>query len=134
MTASDEYDPKGKHRTSIRKMREFLDYITASDAVVTSVFAAGDGIALSIVASDQTEIDAEAEDEITMKKNGTAGACRRFEKLKIAIDYGADAVYFGAKLVCGPAPAILQRKKSVRERNTLTNEEKDLYDGKYLRS
>ena len=39
-------------------MREFLDYITASDAAVTSVFAAGDGIALSIVASDQTEIDA----------------------------------------------------------------------------
>ena len=58
MTASDEYYPKGKHRTSIRKMREFLDYITASDAAVTSVFAAGDGIALSIVASDQTEIDA----------------------------------------------------------------------------
>ena len=53
MTASDEYDTKGKHRTSIRKMREFLDYITASDAVKTSVFAAGDGIALSVVTEER---------------------------------------------------------------------------------
>ena len=49
MTASAQYDVKHKHRTSIRKMREFLEYITQSDAVETSVFAAGDGIALSVV-------------------------------------------------------------------------------------
>lgn len=49
MTASDEYDTKGKYKTSIRKMREFLEYITELDTVETSVFAAGDGIALCIV-------------------------------------------------------------------------------------
>lgn len=48
-TASDDYDPKGKFKTSIRKMREFLEYISSSDAVETSVFAAGDGIAVCVV-------------------------------------------------------------------------------------
>lgn len=48
-TASDEYDPRGKYRTSIRRMREFLEYITASELVETCVFAAGDGISVSVV-------------------------------------------------------------------------------------
>lgn len=52
MTASDEYDTKGKYKTSIRRMREFLEYITESDAAETSVFAAGDGISLSVVKQD----------------------------------------------------------------------------------
>ena len=30
-TVSEEYDPKKKYRTSIRRMRDFLQYITASD-------------------------------------------------------------------------------------------------------
>ena len=33
-------------------MREFLEYITESDAAETSVFAAGDGISLSVVKQD----------------------------------------------------------------------------------
>ena len=49
MTASDEYDIKKKYKTSIRRMREFLEYITESDVAETSVFAAGDGISLSVV-------------------------------------------------------------------------------------
>ena len=48
-TASDEYDPKGKFKTSIRKMREFLEYISSSEAVETSIFAAGDGLAVCVV-------------------------------------------------------------------------------------
>ncbi len=48
-TASEEYDPKKKYRTSIRRMREFLLYITASEQVETCVFPAGDGISVSVV-------------------------------------------------------------------------------------
>ena len=48
-TASEEYDPKKKYRTSIRRMREFLEYITSSAQVETCVFPAGDGISVSVV-------------------------------------------------------------------------------------
>ena len=48
-TASDEYDPKGKFRTHIRHMREFIDYITNTDEAVTSVLPAGDGISISVI-------------------------------------------------------------------------------------
>lgn len=48
-TASDEYDPKGKFKTSIRNMRAFLEYISSADTVETSVFAAGDGVAVCVV-------------------------------------------------------------------------------------
>ena len=48
-TASDEYDPKGKFKTSIRKMRAFLEYISSAETVETSVFAAGDGLAVCVV-------------------------------------------------------------------------------------
>lgn len=46
-TASDEYDTKNKHRTSIRNMRDFLSYIT--EIADTSVLPVGDGIAISIL-------------------------------------------------------------------------------------
>lgn len=48
-TASDEYDPHGKYKTNIRKMREFVDIITTSDKLETSVHALGDGISISVV-------------------------------------------------------------------------------------
>lgn len=48
-TASDEYDPYGKHKTNIRKMRKFVDIITSSDKLETSVHALGDGISMSVV-------------------------------------------------------------------------------------
>ncbi len=48
-TVSGEYDPQRKYRTSIRRMREFLDYITDTDEAVTSVSAAGDGISVSYI-------------------------------------------------------------------------------------
>lgn len=49
MTASDEFDTKGRYKTSIRKMREFLDYITGLDYAHTAVLASGDGISVSII-------------------------------------------------------------------------------------
>ncbi len=47
MTASDEYDIKGKYNTSIRKMREFLVYI--NEQAETSVLPVGDGISISLI-------------------------------------------------------------------------------------
>lgn len=48
-TASDEYDPKRKFRTSIRNMREFLTYITQTEYADTSVLPIGDGVSFSIL-------------------------------------------------------------------------------------
>ena len=41
------YDPKGRHKTSIKKMQEFLEYITHIEGVETAVLASGDGISIS---------------------------------------------------------------------------------------
>ena len=48
MTASDEYDEKGKHKTNIRKMREYVQFITTCPYLSTSVLSTGDGTAVSI--------------------------------------------------------------------------------------
>ena len=49
-TASDEYDSsKRRHRTSIRRMRAFLESITNDERCVTSLLASGDGISVSVV-------------------------------------------------------------------------------------
>lgn len=48
MTASDEYDTNGKHRTNIKKMREYVDYICYDRTLDTSLMSIGDGIAVSI--------------------------------------------------------------------------------------
>ena len=45
--ASDIYDPAGKYKTNIRKMREFLDYITDLPDAETSIAAVGDGLAIT---------------------------------------------------------------------------------------
>ena len=47
--ASDIYDPAAKYKTNIRKMREFLDYITDLPDAETSIAAVGDGLAITPV-------------------------------------------------------------------------------------
>lgn len=49
MTASDEYDPKRKYKTSIRKMREFIRYINNLDYADTCVLPVGDGVSISVL-------------------------------------------------------------------------------------
>ena len=49
MTASDEYDTRGRYRTSIRKMREFIDYISNLDYADTTLLPVGDGLAISMI-------------------------------------------------------------------------------------
>ena len=56
MTASDEFDPKDKHRTSIRSMREFLKYINDLEYADTSVISSGDGLSISRI--DRAAYDA----------------------------------------------------------------------------
>lgn len=48
MTASDQYDPNQKHKTNIRKMREYVDYISFDPTLDTSLLAVGDGLAVTI--------------------------------------------------------------------------------------
>ena len=45
--ASDIYDPTGKHKTNIKKMREYLDFITSDSRFDTTVVACGDGLSIS---------------------------------------------------------------------------------------
>ena len=49
MTASDEYDPHKKYKTSIRKMREFIRYINNLDYADTCVLPVGDGVSVSVL-------------------------------------------------------------------------------------
>ncbi len=46
--ANDCYDPEGKHKTSIKNIRAFLDYITTLETVETAILPIGDGISMSI--------------------------------------------------------------------------------------
>ena len=45
--ADDCFDPKGKHKTNIRKMRAFLEYIQSCPNMETAVLAVGDGISVT---------------------------------------------------------------------------------------
>ncbi|MDO5302572.1 MAG: O-methyltransferase [Clostridia bacterium] len=47
MTASDEYDEFKKHKTNIRKMREYVDFICTQKDLETSLAAVGDGLAVT---------------------------------------------------------------------------------------
>jgi predicted O-methyltransferase YrrM len=47
--ADDAFDPLGKHRTSIRNMRNFLEYLMQHDAVDTALLPVGDGLCVSIL-------------------------------------------------------------------------------------
>ena len=49
MTASDEFDVKKKYKTSIKKMRDFLDYINSLEYAKTSTLSVGDGITISVL-------------------------------------------------------------------------------------
>lgn len=49
MTVSDEYDSKGKYKTSIRRMREFLAYLTDEAQADTCILPVGDGVSISIL-------------------------------------------------------------------------------------
>ena len=49
MTASDQYDTRGRYKTSIKKMRGFIDYINSLDYADTTVLAVGDGISISLI-------------------------------------------------------------------------------------
>jgi Predicted O-methyltransferase len=46
-TASDEYVADKRYKTSVRRMREYLKYITEIENVYTSILSVGDGIAVS---------------------------------------------------------------------------------------
>lgn len=48
MTVSDQYDPQKKHKTNVKKMREYVDYICRSRELETSLLSTGDGLAVSI--------------------------------------------------------------------------------------
>ena len=48
-TVSDEYDPSGKHKTNIRRLREFIEYVYDHPALETSLTACGDGLTISVV-------------------------------------------------------------------------------------
>lgn len=48
MTASDEYDVNGKHKTNIKRMREYVEFITNCPYLSTSLLSTGDGVAVSI--------------------------------------------------------------------------------------
>ena len=45
--ASDIYDPTGKHKTNIKKMREYVEFITSDPRLETTIIACGDGISVS---------------------------------------------------------------------------------------
>lgn len=46
---SDKYDETGKYKTNIRRMREFVEYITNVDYADTALLPVGDGVAISIL-------------------------------------------------------------------------------------
>ena len=48
MTASDEFDTFRKHKTNIRKMREYVEFICTQIDLDTSLMAVGDGLAVTV--------------------------------------------------------------------------------------
>lgn len=49
LTVFEEIDPKKKHRTHRKKMREYLEFITHDKRLSTTLMALGDGVAVSIL-------------------------------------------------------------------------------------
>jgi len=53
LTASDAFEAPGKkkrkHRTIVRRLRTYLDYLTHQEGLLTSVLPVGDGLAVTIV-------------------------------------------------------------------------------------
>ena len=48
MTADSALDTKNKHKTSIRNMRAFIDFLCTDKRLTTSILGSGDGLAVSI--------------------------------------------------------------------------------------
>lgn len=48
-TVSDEYITDRRQKTSVRHMREYLNYITKTESADTAVLPVGDGIAVSVI-------------------------------------------------------------------------------------
>lgn len=49
MTVDSKYDLLDKHRTNIRRMREFIEYIVDTDEATSSVLTVGDGVSISCI-------------------------------------------------------------------------------------
>ena len=49
MTVSDEYDERGRYKTSINRMRDFIQYINGLDYADTAVLPVGDGVSISLI-------------------------------------------------------------------------------------
>jgi predicted O-methyltransferase YrrM len=47
MTVSEAEDPRRKHLTNVRKMREYLDYVTNDPRLKTTLLPVGDGLAIT---------------------------------------------------------------------------------------
>lgn len=45
--ADDKYDPDGKYKTNIRRMREFIAYIMNAPSLDSSIIAVGDGLSIT---------------------------------------------------------------------------------------
>jgi len=54
ITASDEFLDKRRNKTIMRRMRDYLEYITHHEGVSTSVLPIGDGIAVSVIGQKET--------------------------------------------------------------------------------
>lgn len=48
-TASDEFVTERRHKTSVKRMREFIEYITKLDYADTAILTIGDGVAFSVL-------------------------------------------------------------------------------------
>ena len=55
MTASDEFDTKGRYKTSIKRMREFIAYIKELEYADTVILPVGDGVSISIINKEGSE-------------------------------------------------------------------------------
>lgn len=57
LTASDVFSAPGKkkrkHRTIVRRLRTYLDYLSHQEGLVTSVLPVGDGLAITIVGNPE---------------------------------------------------------------------------------
>ena len=49
MTVDNKFDPKDKHRTNIKRMREFIDLITGDERYQTALLPVGDGVTISYI-------------------------------------------------------------------------------------
>ena len=54
-TISDEYVTEKRQKTMVRRMREYIQYITNLDYADTSVLSVGDGIAMSVIRGKNEE-------------------------------------------------------------------------------